>query len=99
MADAVSDNKSLHILVEGHVQGVGFRYFVQDKAESLGLNGWVRNRYDGSVEIQAEGEQIALQKLLDAVHVGPSRSMVFSVKNEWGESSSLYSQFSILPTE
>jgi acylphosphatase len=99
MTDPVKDNKALHILVEGHVQGVGFRYFVLDKAENLGVNGWVRNRYDGSVEILAEGQQTLLQNLLDAVHLGPSCSMVLNVKEQWQEGSHLYSQFSILPTE
>ena len=40
----------------GRVQGVGFRYFVMNAAEELGLTGWVRNRRDGSVEVLAEGE-------------------------------------------
>ena len=42
----------VHIIVEGLVQGVGFRWFVQRKAESIGIKGWVRNLYDGKVEIE-----------------------------------------------
>lgn len=98
--DNLNENKSIHIKVEGHVQGVGFRYFVYEKAENLGLLGWVRNRYDGSVEIWAQGNSSRLQELLEAVHQGPSRSFVSDVKFEWYTSSGTeYTQFSMLPTE
>jgi acylphosphatase len=97
--DSFIKQKSLHAIVEGHVQGVGFRYFVKETADSFSLTGWVRNRYDGSVEFTAEGNLDRLQKLLDAVAIGPSRSIVTNVKADWGESKDLYSQFSFLPTE
>ena len=44
-----------HLTVRGRVQGVGFRCFAQETAESLGLTGWVRNREDGAVEAEAQG--------------------------------------------
>jgi acylphosphatase len=91
--------KSLHIRVDGHVQGVGFRYFVKEKANYLSITGWVRNRYDGSVEILIQGDPEHLQQLLDAVHIGPSRSIVTSVKFDWENDKPLYSQFSMLPTD
>ena len=97
--DSINKQSSLHIIIEGHVQGVGFRYFVKETADSLSLKGWVRNRYDGSVELTAEGDRERLQKLLDAVNIGPSHSIVTNVKSDWGESTDLYSQFSFLPTE
>lgn len=98
--DNPNEIKSLHIKVEGHVQGVGFRYFVYEKAENLGLFGWVRNRFDGSVEIWAQGNSSRLQDLLDAVHQGPSRSFVSDIKFEWYTNNEVeYSQFSMLPTE
>ena len=50
----------LHAIVSGRVQGVGFRYWVKEEAEALGLKGWVRNLRDGSVEVEAEGEEDAL---------------------------------------
>ncbi len=52
----------LHAWVEGRVQGVGFRYFVQDEAQSLGLSGWVRNVGDDKVEVWAEGKQADLNR-------------------------------------
>jgi len=97
--EPTSNQKSLHAIIEGHVQGVGFRYFVKESADNLHLTGWVRNRYDGSVEMIAEGEADALQKLLDKVHIGPSNSIVTNVKAEWDTKKDLYSQFSFLPTE
>jgi acylphosphatase len=97
--DPNNEQKSLHAIVEGHVQGVGFRYFVKEKAESLSLKGWVRNRYDGSVELMAEGDSNHLQVLLDVIRVGPSRSIVTNVKIDWDLNQHLYSQFSFLPTE
>ena len=51
-----------HLAVRGHVQGVGFRWFARQTAETLGLSGWVRNREDGSVEAEAEGTSDALDK-------------------------------------
>ena len=96
---ANKEQKSLHAIEEGHVQGVGFRYFVKEKAEDLSLTGWVRNRYDGSVELLTEGEQDRLQLLLEALYVGPSRSVVTNIKLEWDVANNLYSQFSFLPTE
>ena len=48
----------------GRVQGVGFRYYAVQKAEELGLNGWVRNLYDGSVEMEVEGEEADIDQLI-----------------------------------
>jgi acylphosphatase len=95
----INDNNSLHITVDGHVQGVGFRYFVKEKADFLSLSGWVRNRYDGSVEILAQGDPDKLQQLLEAVHLGPSRSIITSVKSDWQNDRPQYSQFSMLPSD
>lgn len=95
----MNEVKAIHISVDGHVQGVGFRYFVKEKADMLNLVGWVRNRYDGSVEIEAQGEEQDLQELLTTVQTGPSRSMVTNFKYEWLSTSPTYSQFSILPSE
>lgn len=94
-----SDINCLHAFIEGHVQGVGFRYFVKENADKLHLTGWVRNRYDGSVEVMAEGSQDALGQLLDVLHSGPSRSIVTNVKVDWSHTLGQYKQFSFLPTE
>jgi acylphosphatase len=94
-----SEVSSLHAFVEGHVQGVGFRYFVKEKAESLGLTGWVRNLYNGSVEFTAQGDRDKIEQLLAEVRIGPSRSIVTNVVCEWSSNTKDYSQFSFLPSE
>jgi acylphosphatase len=91
--------KGIHIMVDGHVQGVGFRYFVYDFAQQKGLTGWVRNRWTGQVEILAEGPMVDLDALVEHVRRGPSRSMVTDLKYEWHTVTNLYDQFSMLPTE
>ena len=72
-------------MVQGDVQGVGFRYFVQRRAEEMGLAGWVRNRPDGSVEVLAEGSRAALARLLEMLGRGPGAAAVDRVDAEWGE--------------
>lgn len=54
-----------HILFFGRVQGVGFRYYSVHKAGSLGLTGWVRNLYDGSVEMEVQGTAAGINSLLE----------------------------------
>jgi acylphosphatase len=83
----------IHVFVKGRVQGVGFRAFVMDKANSLNLKGWVRNRWDGSVEVIAEGERPALEKLLPALHQGPRMANVSTVQVEWEEATGEYTHF------
>ncbi len=96
----MSENESvrLHAIVEGRVQGVGFRNFVYDHAIRLGLTGWVRNRWEGEVEVLAEGERRQLEKLLDALERGPRMSYVSRVKHEWQEASGEFAYFSVKPT-
>lgn len=89
----------LHAVVEGHVQGVGFRYFVMENAELLGLTGWVRNLINGSVEVTAEGTRESLENFLESLRIGPSRSIVTNVIIDWSPTDGKYFQFSLLPTQ
>jgi acylphosphatase len=66
-------------LVRGQVQGVGFRWFVRQQARTLGVRGWVRNRADGSVEVEADGEPTALAQLRASLARGPAGARVTSV--------------------
>lgn len=69
-------------VVRGFVQGVGFRFFAQRSARSLGIRGWVRNRADGSVESVAEGEETAVMEYLARLEKGPAGSRVEGVDVE-----------------
>jgi acylphosphatase len=65
-----------HVLVKGRVQGIGFRWFARETAELLGVDGWVRNLADGSVEAEAEASEEALGRFLEALRRGPSGARV-----------------------
>lgn len=67
------------MIVEGKVQGVGYRYHAHETASGLGLAGWVRNLPDGTVEIVAEGAADALQKLIGWAKKGPRNARVTQV--------------------
>jgi len=67
-------------LVSGRVQGVGFRYFAQRKAEELGRSGWARNLDDGRVEVYAAGSAERLSDLAAALHMGPRMAEVRGVE-------------------
>jgi len=88
----------LHALVTGRVQGVGFRYFVQANASQLNLTGWVRNRWNGGVEVLAEGAQPELEKLLQAIGRGPRAGTTRDVQFEWHPGSGEFSGFNIRRT-
>ena len=70
----------IHVVVEGRVQGVGFRHFVWQHANQLELKGWVRNRWDGTVELIAEGDQETVNQLISFLWKGPRMSFVTQVK-------------------
>jgi acylphosphatase len=69
------------VVVEGMVQGVGFRWFVREHALRAELAGWVRNNPDGSVELLVSGGDAAVQGLLTAVAQGPVGARVSSVRH------------------
>ena len=82
--------------VHGRVQGVNFRYFVIQKARSMGINGYVANLQDGiTVEVYAEGGRDELDRLLDLLHSGPSRADVDFVNVEWVEARGLLNRFEV----
>jgi acylphosphatase len=74
----------VRVVVIGRVQGVGFRFFVRERAMALGLSGYVRNLADGrSVEVAAEGLRSHLELLLRALAGGPPAAHVTRVDTEW----------------
>jgi acylphosphatase len=73
----------IHVIVEGLVQGVGFRWFAARHAQGRNLRGYVRNCVDGSVEIDAEGEKTLLEEFLGELRTGPRSAMVRDIEIEW----------------
>ena len=75
-----ADRTSLRIRVEGSVQAVGYRAFVIGEARALALDGWVRNRADGTVEIMVSGETKAVEALVLASMRGPKGARIANVE-------------------
>lgn len=93
-----SDFVRLHVIINGRVQGVGFRYFVYDNARASGIKGWVRNRWDGSVEALLEGSRPVLDRLLGVIRRGPRSAMVTGIDPHWDDATGEFMEFNILPT-
>ena len=72
--------KRVQMVISGRVQGVGYRASCQHEAISLGLTGWVRNRWDGAVEALFEGEAAAVDAMVDWCHDGPPMAYVSGVE-------------------
>jgi acylphosphatase len=93
-----SKNQRLHAVVEGRVQGVGFRYFVLNKAQQLNITGWVRNTANGDVEVIAEGVREELDELLTALHNGPRSAFVTNIQESWETSKGEFHNFGVRST-
>jgi len=90
-----SSHQRLTARVTGRVQGVYFRVFTRNQARLLDLSGWVRNEYDGSVCLTAEGPRETLERLLIAVQRGPSGARVEHVDDAWSEATDEFNGFAI----
>jgi acylphosphatase len=71
--------RTVNLRIRGRVQGVGYRLWLSDAAEALGLAGWVRNRHDGTVEALVSGPETAVARLIDAARTGPRAARVSAV--------------------
>lgn len=72
----MDDQRRVRLQIYGKVQGVFFRASTRERAQQLGVSGWVKNRSDGSVEAQVEGPSEAVDKLVEWAHEGPSAARV-----------------------
>ena len=84
-----------HVVVTGRVQGVFFRAHTQREAALLGVTGWVKNLFDGRVEIMAEGEKDRVERLIAAVKQGPPHAYVEDAVVEWLEHEGEFEDFKI----
>jgi acylphosphatase len=92
-------NARAHVFVSGRVQGVFYRGYTERWARSLGLAGWVRNLFDGRVEVLVEGDKIRIEELLERLKAGPSRARVDQVSVDWGEAGGEFEGFSVRATD
>jgi len=90
-------NRAIHVMITGRVQGVGFRWWVVKEAKHLGLNGWVRNRLDGSVEAIFSGEDTVINEIIERCWSGPIDAVVTNIKSNDVEKPSIKG-FSYLST-
>jgi acylphosphatase len=88
--------KAFHAIVEGEVQGVGFRYSAAREARAIGLCGWVRNAEDGTVEVWAQGDPANLDLFIDWLWQGPSAASVRDVRLSWENPIQSYNSFGVV---
>jgi acylphosphatase len=86
-----------HARIEGRVQGVGYRAWVESTASTMGLTGWVRNRRDGSVEMVLQGPTDRVEDMLRRCEHGPPHAHVTKVEIQ-GHGVGTYADFEVLPT-
>lgn len=89
---------AVHVLIEGRVQGVGFRAWVEREAKARGLAGWVRNRADGSVEAVFSGEDAAVRAMVEVCGEGPRLASVSAVKTAVHPQQN-WTEFVVWPTD
>lgn len=87
--------KQVEIIVKGRVQGVGFRYFIQEKAIKLNLKGWIKNEDYDKVCIIAEGSEDSIKELINLSRKGPSLATVFDTDINYLEATEEFSDFTI----
>jgi acylphosphatase len=86
--------KRVHVFFSGYVQGVGFRYTARRIASSLEVVGWVKNCYDGGVELVAEGDEEVLKQMLTQIN-GAFEGYIKNSEVAWMEASVEFTSFSI----
>ena len=91
----MTEQKQLHAIIHGAVQGVGFRWWTRQMARRLRLSGYVRNLPDRTVEVVAEGPQKTLHEFLSLLRQGPSSAIVRQVKDTWAPNSGAFVGFEV----
>ena len=96
MSSPPKNTLTLNMKITGKVQGVGFRFFVLQQAQKLGINGWVSNKSNGDVEALAQGEKVDLEQFIAKVKEGTTFSRVDNVNLEWMNKGEQYFGFEII---
>jgi len=87
MQTLIENKKRAHIFIEGKVQGVGFRNYIQRKAQTLDVTGWVKNLDDGRVEAVFEGEEMDVDQMIESCYQGPPAANIHNIEEEWRKAS------------
>ncbi len=88
--------KTMHLIISGIVQGIGFRTWVKHQAKRLSLVGWVKNREDGAVECVVQGDNVSIQQLTMIVREGPPLAIVEGVSEEQIQDTAHYEDFIVI---
>ncbi len=83
------------INIKGRVQGVGYRYFVRQKATEMGISGWVKNTVDNGVMIVAQGIEAEIKTFIDYLYIGPTRSRVDNISTCVMQITTVFDSFSV----
>ena len=83
------------LTISGRVQGVGYRYFAAQKANEMGITGWVKNAVDGSVIVVAQGIEEEIETFIDYLYIGPTRSRVDQISKVKFNTLSDFNTFSV----
>lgn len=79
----MTNQQQIHAIIRGRVQGVGFRQSTVQRANQLGVSGWVRNNRDGTVEVTAQGQTAQLEQLVTFLRQGPPAARVEDIDVKW----------------
>jgi acylphosphatase len=89
-------NKRAHLIITGRVQGVWYRSYTKDKAQKIGLTGWVRNLENGDVEAIIEGEEKAVEEMIEWCYSGSPLSKVEEIQTIYDKFIDEFDEFTIL---
>jgi len=87
--------KEAYVRISGIVQGVGLRWRALQKAEELGLKGWIRNRPDGDVDAVLQGDDEKIKAMIGWMKRSPSHALVQNIEVQWEKAEKLYENFVI----
>lgn len=91
----MSELKRAKIIVNGLVQGVGFRYFVMKHADNLNLKGYTQNLFSGEVLTEVEGDESLIHELINKIKIGPNKSHVVNCFVEWSNYDNEFNKFEV----
>lgn len=90
---------TVHVIITGRVQGVGYRAWTVDAARTLGVHGWVRNRTNGTVEAEFQGDDTRIHQMVEKCHQGPFMARVSNVTaSDKKTPDEIFSNFTSKPT-